>query len=84
MTAPTIDCLTVVHQMWDYLDHELPHDRWQQVREHLATCTGCREHVEFCRSFLERIRDVPVEALEVAALRERVREAIRIEARRHG
>jgi len=50
------------------------------VRAHLATCTGCREHVEFCRSFLERIRDVPVAELEVAALRERVRGALRAEA----
>ena len=82
MTAPTIDCLSVVHQMWDFLDRELPADRWNQVREHLATCTGCREHVEFCRSFLERVRDVPVEALEVEALRARVREALRTEALR--
>jgi anti-sigma factor RsiW len=82
MTPPPIDCLHVVHQMWDYLDKELPAERWEEVRAHLATCTGCREHVEFCRSFLERIRDVPVEELEVAALRERVRGALQSEALR--
>ncbi|MEO7964222.1 MAG: anti-sigma factor [Gemmatimonadaceae bacterium] len=82
MTVPPLDCLTVVHLMWDFLDHELPAERLDEVRMHLATCTGCRSHVDFCRSFLERLRAVPVDATEVDVLRGRVREALRVEAAR--
>ena len=80
MTAPApLDCLTVVHLMWDFLDHELSGERWEEVRVHLATCTGCRAHVEFCRSFLTRLRDVPIDAHEIEDLRGRVRQALRME-----
>ena len=85
MTAPApLDCLTVVHLMWDYLDHELSAERWEEVRQHLATCTGCRSHVDFCRAFLARLREVPIEASEVEQLRGRVRDALRMEAARDG
>ena len=85
MTASaSLDCLTVVHLMWDFLDHELPDQRWAEVQEHLGTCTGCRAHVDFCRAFLERLRGLPIETSEVEQLRGRVRDALRMEAAREG
>ena len=84
MSRPSepLDCLAVVHRLWDFLDRELPPDEWEQVRHHLATCTGCRAHVDFCRSFLERVREAPVDPAEVAGLRRRVQAALQAEAAR--
>ncbi len=82
--TPPLDCLTVVHLMWDFLDRELPDQRLDEIRQHLATCTGCRSHVDFCRSFLQQLRSAPLETRDVDALRGRVREALRAEAAREG
>lgn len=81
-SPPALDCLTVVHLMWDFLDRELPAQRLDDIRQHLATCTGCRSHVDFCRSFLEQLRAAPFEGGEIDALRGRVRDALRAEAAR--
>jgi anti-sigma factor (TIGR02949 family) len=73
MTTPTpLDCATVITQLWDYLDGELDAGRWNAIREHLATCTGCTSHVEFCRTFLAQVKTAQLDANEVAALRARV------------
>lgn len=82
MSTQTLDCLTVVRQLWDYLDHELPPERWEGIRHHLGTCTGCREHVEFCRSFLLRVTQIPLDAGEVEALQARVLASLRREVGR--
>lgn len=84
MNNPPLDCLTVVHEMWDFLDQELTPARWEQVRLHLATCTGCREHVDFCRAFLARLHEIPVAPTDVEELRARVVDALRTEASRPG
>ncbi len=76
MTATPIDCRSAMRELWDYLDDELPPARTQQIREHLATCTGCSAHVEFCRAFLAQIDMTPVAASELGALRERVQIAL--------
>ena len=31
-TTPSLDCLSVVKELWDYLDGELDTARWEAVR----------------------------------------------------
>lgn len=77
MTIAPIDCHSAMRELWDYLDDELPAERTEQIRAHLATCTGCHEHMQFCRAFLQQIELPVVPAAAVANLRERVRAALR-------
>jgi anti-sigma factor RsiW len=79
MTSQPLDCLTVVKELWDYLDGELLPERAAQIREHLATCTGCHSHVEFCRSFVSRVPEMPVSDSETSELRTRVLAALAAE-----
>lgn len=79
MTPPPIDCLSAMRALWDFLDDELPPERSAQIRAHLATCEGCRSHVDFCRSFLSRIELAPVAPSDVTYLRARVEAALRDE-----
>jgi anti-sigma factor RsiW len=79
MTTQPLDCLTVVKELWDYLDGELMPERAAQIREHLTTCTGCHSHVEFCRAFVERVPEMPVSETESATLRDRVMVALAAE-----
>lgn len=71
-----VDCEDVVRELWDWLDDELPADRWDDIRAHLATCEGCSEHVAFARSFLDHVHQ-PADDGGTDALRERVRKALR-------
>lgn len=76
MNTP-IDCRSAMRELWDYLDSELPAERTEQIRLHLASCTGCHEHMQFCRAFLAQI-DMPlVSADAVTSLRARVQDALR-------
>jgi hypothetical protein len=72
VTQPPIECRSAMRELWEYLDDELPANRAEQIREHLATCEGCRSHVEFCRGFLMRIELAPVPTTEVAGFRNRL------------
>ncbi|MEO5510393.1 MAG: zf-HC2 domain-containing protein [Longimicrobiales bacterium] len=76
MKVTTMDCLHVVRQLWDYLDRETTPDADASIRHHLATCTGCTEHVEFCRSFLQTLRAAPISQADLAVARDRIRAAI--------
>ena len=76
MTLPPIDCRHAMRELWDYLDDELPTDRTQQIRDHLATCVGCQSHVEFCRSFLRQIEMTSVSQTEVGMLRDKLQVAL--------
>jgi anti-sigma factor RsiW len=72
-----IDCDTAVRRLWDYLDDELDAPRFAEVEQHLATCAGCTEHVQFLRAFLQAVQEVgaaPVTAYSLSedALRRRV------------
>ncbi|MBI3568953.1 MAG: zf-HC2 domain-containing protein [Gemmatimonadetes bacterium] len=74
-----LDCLTVVRGLWDYLDGEMSEQRLADVRAHLATCTGCREHVEFARGFVSLLGRAPLDEARVTALRLSVQRALRVE-----
>ncbi len=76
MTVALIDCRSAMRELWEYLDDELPADRTAQIREHLSTCNGCREHVDFCRAFLAQIDTAPVSLPELSSLQRRVAEAL--------
>jgi hypothetical protein len=75
MTAK-LSCGEVVREIWDWLDREQSRERWSQIESHLATCTGCTEHVDFARGFLQKVHDAPPTG-DVTALRERVRDALK-------
>lgn len=77
MTIAPIDCRTAMRDLWDYLDQELPADRTEQIRAHLSTCTGCHEHMQFCRAFLAQIDMPSVPTAAVSEMRNRVRELLR-------
>jgi anti-sigma factor RsiW len=78
MTTDTesLDCLTVVRELWDYLDGELDPARWTAIQGHLATCTGCAGHVAFARSFLQQSAQSLVDPAFLAATRARVTAAL--------
>ncbi|MEO7360234.1 MAG: zf-HC2 domain-containing protein [Gemmatimonadaceae bacterium] len=76
MIAP-IDCRSAMRELWDYLDDELPTERTEQIRFHLATCTGCQDHMQFCRAFLQQIDMPEVSTGAVTTLRARVEDALR-------
>jgi anti-sigma factor RsiW len=71
-----LDCVTVVRQLWDYLDGEGDSAAWEAIKLHLATCTGCQSHVDFCRGFLAQVAAVPVDPGMVAAMRVRIERAL--------
>jgi anti-sigma factor RsiW len=78
MTTDTepLDCLTVVRELWDYLDGEVDPARWDAIQAHLATCTGCAGHVAFARSFLRHSAESLVDPAFLAATRARVTAAL--------
>ena len=77
MTLPPVDCTAAMRQLWDYLDGEIDAATWDAITIHLATCTGCRSHVEFARSFLTKVETSPVWSADVSALKDRVIAALR-------
>lgn len=73
---PPLQCVDVVRQLWDYLDGEGDPATWEAIKAHLATCTGCQSHVDFCRGFLAQVAAVPVDPEAVAAMRARIERAL--------
>jgi anti-sigma factor (TIGR02949 family) len=71
------DCEHAVRQLWDYLDGRLPADSRDWVAAHLAGCEGCTSHFVFEQSFLDSLRTLRRDDSRFAALRERVRGALR-------
>ena len=76
MTMKELSCGEVVREIWDWLDEEQDQSRWSEIQAHLSTCTGCTEHVDFARGFLDKVR-APAPAGDLTALRDRVRAALR-------
>jgi anti-sigma factor RsiW len=84
MTTPhgPLDCRHAVRQLYDYVDGELSAEQLEAMRVHLTHCTGCHEHVELARRFLQQLGGHPIAAHEVAAVALRIRAALRDEAAR--
>lgn len=76
MTLPPIDCRHAMRELWDFLDDELPAYLTQQIREHLATCVGCQDHVQFCRAFLGQIEMTDVSQSDVSKVRDTLQAAL--------
>jgi anti-sigma factor (TIGR02949 family) len=77
------DCAETVRRLWDYLDHELTDAEVRAVDAHLAQCERCPQHFEFERAFLAAVRSARAEQGAHAALHDRVRAILQLEAR-HG
>ena len=74
------DCRETVRRLWDYLDHELSEAEVLAVDAHLASCDRCPPHFTFERAFLEAVRAARREQGAHAALRDRVRDILGLEA----
>ena len=83
MSAPMLDCESVMRQLWDYVDAELTPQRMDEISAHVEMCQRCYPQYEFERSFLdaiaarrrthsdpERLRAKLIEALQAKGLRE--------------
>ncbi len=55
MSAPMLDCESVMRQLWDYVDAELTPERMEEIRMHVEMCQRCYPQYEFERSFLDAI-----------------------------
>jgi anti-sigma factor (TIGR02949 family) len=50
-----MDCMSVLRELWDYLDGELTDERMDAIRGHLAECRDCHPYFDFERQFLEAV-----------------------------
>jgi anti-sigma factor RsiW len=71
MTERSI-CETVVRQLWQYLDGDVPPDKRALVESHLEICVGCASHYEFAREFLNAVAIAPIDGPADGDLRDRV------------
>ena len=55
MSAPMLDCESVMRQLWDYLDAELTPERMEEIRMHIEMCKRCYPQYQFERSFLDAV-----------------------------
>lgn len=76
VNIPPLDCEEVVRELWDWLDDELPRERWSAIQDHLANCTGCSEHVTFARGFLSKVAEPVPAAADFSTLKEKIRTAL--------
>jgi anti-sigma factor (TIGR02949 family) len=77
--ALTVDCETVMRQLWDDLDGELTAERLAAIRAHLAVCARCYPQYEFERAFLAALARAQRQSSDPRALRTRVASALRAE-----
>ena len=75
LTTQPLDCEAVASQIWDWLDNELDATRWAAIEDHLATCTGCSEHVAFARGFLRQVAEAGT-LTDITSLRTRIRSSL--------
>jgi anti-sigma factor (TIGR02949 family) len=71
------DCEETVRALWDYLDRSLDRPQMDAIDAHLARCDGCREHFDFERVLVDRIRDLRRDHDDAAALRVRILAVLR-------
>lgn len=77
MTQHALDCVHVVHQLWDYLDGVLGEDQRARIVAHLEQCAACTSHFEFERSFLETVAKLRRDDAEFHELKTQVIAALR-------
>jgi anti-sigma factor (TIGR02949 family) len=75
----TVDCETVMRQLWDYLDGELTAERMAAIRAHLAVCARCYPQYEFERAFLAALDRAQRQPSDPRALSARVMSALQAE-----
>ncbi|MEX2182652.1 MAG: zf-HC2 domain-containing protein [Gemmatimonadaceae bacterium] len=74
--APSIDCDTVMRQLWDYLDGELTADRAAAIRQHVEMCSRCKPQTDFEAAFLEAVKRTRREHPQPERLRGALLEAL--------
>ena len=52
---PELDCMHVVHRLWDYLDGRVAEQEREQIVAHLAWCNDCASHYRFEEGFLNTV-----------------------------
>ena len=72
LTPATIDCMTTVRRLWDFLDAELDEVRADEVQAHLESCLECPAHFTFARQMLDALEASRREPDGIASLRLRV------------
>ena len=77
MTKQALDCIHVVHQLWDYLDGVLGEDQRARIVEHLQQCAGCTSHFEFERNFLATVAKLRRDDADFDGLKTQVIAALR-------
>ena len=55
MSAPMLDCASVMRRLWDYVDAELTPQALDEIRVHVEMCQRCYPQYAFERSFLDAI-----------------------------
>jgi len=70
------ECEQAVRALWDYLDSALDALKMAVIDDHLARCAPCREHAQFERTLIDRIRGIRREHDDPSALRVRVLAAL--------
>ncbi len=77
--ALPMSCEEAVRLVWAYLDGEIDDERRDRVREHLALCLPCRDHITFDGAFLRSVARLLDDPDPSTTLRARVLEALRAE-----
>jgi len=84
LTPATIDCMTTVRRLWDYLDAELDEQQVAEVQAHLETCLECPAHFTFARQMLDALEASRRDPDGLSSLRARVIAALRTTGFRGG
>lgn len=78
-------CLSILRQLSDYIDDELPSEICGELRRHLGACPNCEEFVSSLRDTVTLCRHRPTPALSAsdrAALRLSILQASKSGSRR--
>ena len=67
-----LDCLSVLHEVWDYLDRELSPEEMDQMRRHLERCAKCEKYARYQQAFLAALASAREGRCAPPALKARV------------
>lgn len=71
------DCQSILRQLWDYLDGELPDERRAVIDAHLRICGECFPTFRFEESFLRAVKTAREDVSQSGELAQRVIAAMR-------